>query len=346
MIDLRSDTMTMPSDEMREIISKAVVGDDVFGEDPTIRELEEYTAELAGKEAALFVPSGTMGNQISININTNPGEELIVEREAHIFQYEAAGPSLLSGVQLNCIESERGMIDLNRLESNIRGDNVHFPRTSLICLENTHNRHSGAIIDLDYIKEVRALADRHGIAMHCDGARVWNACAARAVELRDYLRDFDTVSLCFSKGLGAPVGSAVVGSRDSIDRARRFRKVLGGGMRQAGVLAAAALYGIKNIFPKMNEDHKNAVLFAAKLAESEFIDIDLSRVQTNIVLFKHPEELDSAAIEAACADQGVKIIGFGERTFRAVFYYQIDRAMSEKAGDIVKSVIESMMNHK
>ncbi|MDA3844276.1 MAG: GntG family PLP-dependent aldolase [Candidatus Kapabacteria bacterium] len=342
MIDLRSDTFTIPDYEMRKVMASAPVGDDVFGEDPTVNGLQEYVADLLGKEAALYVPSGTMGNQISIGIQTNIGDEVIVETEAHIFQYEAGGPALLSGVQLRTLESEKGEIPLQKIKDSIRPDNIHAPKTALICLENTHNRHAGSILSLDYIKEVGALAREHGINLHCDGARLWNAAAVTGISPAEYAVEFDTLSVCFSNGLGAPVGSCVVGSKELIAKALRRRKVLGGAMRQAGIIASGALYALKNNFNILKLDHENAVKFAELLSESEYIGIDPKAVDTNIVIFRHSDKFDTQQIYDECMAAGVMIIPFGINTIRAVFYHQISTVDTIKAAGIVKDIFAKL----
>ncbi|MDQ1266249.1 MAG: Low-specificity L-threonine aldolase, partial [Bacteroidota bacterium] len=322
-IDLRSDTFTVPTPPMLEAMCKAVVGDDVWGEDPTVIELQEFAAGLLGKEAALFVPSGTMANQIGVAINTKTGDEIIVDADAHIFYYEAGGPSIISRVQCRSIKTSDGIIPESSIIGAIRGLDVHFPRTSLICLENTHNRHGGTIIPLDYIQGIRKIADEHNIAMHCDGARLWNSCIAAGVSPAEYAAPFDTVSVCLSKGLGAPIGSLITGTKEKIASALRWRKVLGGGMRQVGIIAAAGLYALQNNYSLLVQDHENAKKFAEYIAESEFISIDLNNVQTNIVLFHIPETIGIDKFASVCLEKGLKIAGMGGSTVRAVFYYQI-----------------------
>ncbi|ROL58069.1 aminotransferase class I/II-fold pyridoxal phosphate-dependent enzyme [Bacteroidetes/Chlorobi group bacterium ChocPot_Mid] len=339
-IDIRSDTVTVPTPEMRKVIANAKVGDDVFGEDPSVNELEEYVADLLGKEASLFVASGVMANQISLHILTKPADEVLVEGESHIFHYEAGAPALLSGIQLKRISTEKGIINESDIEKCIHPDNEHYPNVSLVCIENTHNRHGGTIIPIENIKKLAKVVKKNNLKFHCDGARLWEASAASGINLKDFAKPFDTVSVCLSKGLGAPIGSLVASTKENIKSARRFRKVMGGGMRQAGIIASAGLYAIKNHFPLLAETHKTAKLFAQKLNESEYINIDLSRVQTNIVIFKHSEKINSNFFENECSKNGVKLIQFGENTFRAVFHFQISKQKATKAADIIKSVIE------
>lgn len=343
MIDLRSDTVTTPTEGMREAIKNALVGDDVFMDDPTVNELQDFAADFFGKEAALFVPSGTMANQISIAINTKPGDEVIVESEAHIFYYEAGAPSILSSVQLRCIDSETGEMDIDEIKSKIRPNDVHFPPTSLICIENTHNRHGGTIIPLDYIKKLEEVVKENGIALHCDGARLWNAIAASGVDAKDYVQPFDTVSVCLSKGLGAPVGSLILGSKEKIALARRKRKIFGGGMRQAGIIAAAGLYAMANHFPLLKDDHRKAKEFSLKLNESGYFSIDLAKTQTNLVFIKLLRDLDAKKLEEECLKRGLQLIAIGPRDLRAVFHFQIDDAQSEKAYKIMIAAVEALM---
>ena len=245
-IDLRSDTITKPTPAMREAMAAADVGDDVFGEDPTVRELEAETAALLGKEAALFTVSGTMANQLAVRSHTEPGDEILVEANAHLYYYEGGGPAALSGVSCRCLQGQRGVFNSADVESALRPSDPHFPRSRLVCIENTHNRGGGKIWPLERIQEVAAAARLHGLQLHLDGARLWNAAAATGIAERQWAAPFDTVSVCFSKGLGAPVGSALAGSAALLARARRFRKMFGGGMRQAGIIAAGALFALRH----------------------------------------------------------------------------------------------------
>jgi threonine aldolase len=283
-IDLRSDTVTKPTPAMRKAMAEAPVGDDVFGEDPTVNLLQQRVAELLGKPSALFVPTGVMANQVAIKTQTQPGDEVIVEQDSHIFHYETAAPSMLSGVQLHVIQGHRGVLRAEQLAPSVRPPAYYMPRTALICLENTHNRAGGAIYPLDEIKRVRDFARAVGIKMHLDGARLWNAWVATGIHPREYAQYFDSVSVCFSKGLGAPVGSALVGSEELIQRARRFRKIFGGGMRQAGIIAAGALFALENHVERLQEDHEKARVFAAEIAKIPRLTVDLASVQTNMVI--------------------------------------------------------------
>ena len=257
-IDLRSDTVTRPTPEMRSAMQTAEVGDDVFHEDPTVRRLEERVAGILGKDAALFVPSGTMSNQICVKAHTQPGDELLCDVNCHIYKYEAGGPAIHSGVTCRTLEGEYGILDLAQLEDKIQPENDHLVRTRLVCLENTHNRGGGKIYPLEKIREISGWAHRHGLQMHLDGARLWNAIVATGIPAQEWSQHFDSVSVCFSKGLGAPIGSALTGSKDFIARGRKIRKLFGGGMRQAGIIAAGALYALDHHIERLAEDHRNA----------------------------------------------------------------------------------------
>jgi threonine aldolase len=283
-IDLRSDTVTQPTPDMREAMARAEVGDDVYGEDPTINQLEALGAEMAGKEAAVFVPTGTMGNQVSIMAWTDRGDEIIVESNAHIFMYEAGGPAVLSGVQVRTVPGARGAMDPDDVKAAIREDDLHCPRTSLICMENTHNRSGGCVLPLDNMKAVYELAKEEGIAVHLDGARVFNAAAALGVDVKQITQYTDSVQFCLSKGLCAPVGSLVAGPKEFIEKARRCRKILGGGMRQAGILAAAGIVALEKMTKRLAEDHEKARKLAQGLSGIPGLDIDMSTVQSNMVL--------------------------------------------------------------
>jgi len=323
-VDLRSDTVTRPTPEMRQVMMNAEVGDDVFGEDPTINRLQEMMAELTGKEAALFVPSGTQGNQVCINTHTQPGEEIIVERRAHIINFESGAPAMLSGVQVFPIDGKRGVITAEQIERAIRPTDIHHAPTKLICLENTHNIAGGTIFPLEEIKKISELARQRQLKMHLDGARLWNASVATGISLKEYCQYFDSASLCFSKGLGAPVGSIIVGSREFIERARYYRKAYGGAMRQAGILAAAAIYAIENNFPKLAEDHRRAHLLAEAIRELPGIRLDMESVQTNILIFNVDDRRMSAPqLVEKLREKGILMLSLGPDLVRAVFHLQI-----------------------
>src|SRR5215831_5068219 len=290
-IDLRSDTVTRPTPGMRAAMAAAEVGDDVFSEDPTVIRLQEKVAALLGKEAALFVPSGTMSNQACIRAHTQPGDELICETLAHVYNAEAGGPGALSGVTCRTIAGEHGILDVSQLEDKIRPANEHYVRTRLVCLENTHNRGGGRIYPMEKIQEISAWAHSNGLIMHLDGARLWNAIVATGIAAKQWARLFDSVSVCFSKGLGAPVGSALAGPREFVVRGRRIRKLFGGGMRQAGVLAAAALYALDHHVERLAEDHRHAQMIARAIADTPGLTLTPPEVETNLIWFQVDREL-------------------------------------------------------
>lgn len=283
-VDLRSDTVTKPSAAMREAMVRAEVGDDVYGEDPTVNRLQEKVAAMFGKEAALFVPSGTMGNEIAIKAHTAAGDEIIAEQDSHIVVYETGAPSLLAGVQIRTIPGDRGMISARQLKEAIRPSAYYLPKTSLICLENTHGRSGGSVLPLESIKALRSISLEQEIPLHLDGARIWNASVAAGVPLHEYASQVDSISACFSKGLGAPVGSILIGSVEFIDRCRKYRKIFGGGMRQAGILAAAALYALDHNISRLEEDHAKATLFAGELKKIKCVHLASTEVQSNMVI--------------------------------------------------------------
>jgi threonine aldolase len=340
-IDLRSDTVTKPSPGMRQAIANAEVGDDVFGDDPTVIRLEEKVAELFGKESSLFVPSGTMGNQVALKTLSEPGWELLCERECHVVNYETSGPAVHSSLMINMLTTERGVMTAEQIEENIRPLNIHCPITKIVALENTHNRHGGTIYPLEEILRIRKVADKYGLLMHLDGARIWNAHVATGISFKDWAAPFDSISVCLSKGMGAPVGSMIVGSREFIIRARRNRKLFGGAMRQVGILAAAGLYAIENNIERLAEDHQNARLLAEGLAQIEGFGVDLSRVQTNIVVADiaasgmTPDEMIGILKE-----NGVLCVQFGRTRLRFVTHLDVTKEDCIKALDIVSRVIK------
>jgi len=336
LIDLRSDTITKPTAAMRKAMADAAVGDDVYGEDPAVNRLQEKVAELLGKPAALYVPSGVMANQLAIKAQTQPGDEIIVEADSHIFNYETAAPSLLSGVQMQVIHGKRGVIRVEQLAPAIRPAAYYMPRTSLICLENTHNRAGGTIYPLDEIRKIREFTRAIGVKMHLDGARIWNAWVATGIHPRDYAQYFDSVSVCFSKGLGAPVGSAVVGSEEMIQRARRFRKVFGGGMRQAGIIAAGALYALDHHIERLREDHEKARRFAEDIAKIPALSVDLASVQTNIVIIDIGHTGKSTADALALLQaKNVLLTDSGYTTIRAVTHLDVTMERVKTAANIL-----------
>jgi threonine aldolase len=336
-IDLRSDTVTQPSPAMRRAMAGAPLGDDVYGEDPSVNRLEALAAELLGKEAALFVPSGTMGNLICLLGHCGRGEEYIVGDKQHTYLYEAGGSAAVGSIHPQVLPSnDDGTLDLDRLEAAIRGDNVHYPRTRLIALENTHNRTGGRVLQPEYIRQVRAIAEHHGLNLHCDGARIWNAAVALGEDPATLARPFDSLSVCLSKGLAAPVGSLVVGSPDFIAQARRSRKVLGGGMRQAGVIAAAGIVALTEMIERLAEDHANAQRLAAGLTSLGYRVTH--PVETNIIIFEPPDQRHPADLTARWREQGLLISAVSRGVFRAVTHYGIEAEAIEQVLKILAEV--------
>ncbi len=324
MPDFRSDTVTRPGEGMRRAMYEAEVGDDVYGEDPTIRRLEERSAELLGVEATVFVPSGTMANQSAVLAQTQRGDEAIVEAEAHILYYERAGIAALAAVQARPVAGVRGVPSVEAVGALVRGSDVHVPVTRLLCLENTHNRAGGAVVPIAAWDALTAFAHAHGIRVHLDGARIWNAATALGVPASRLTKGADTVSACFSKGLGAPVGSVVGGSRETAARLRQVRKLLGGGMRQAGVLAAAALYALDHNLPRLGEDHANARALAEGLAGIAGLEVDPEAVETNIVVCGLGSGSAGAVLHALKAE-GVLASELDEHRLRLVTHLDVDR---------------------
>ncbi|MBI5476298.1 MAG: low-specificity L-threonine aldolase [Ignavibacteriales bacterium] len=340
MIDLRSDTVTKPSEQMRRAMMDALVGDDVYGEDPTVNELQEMTAKMFGKDAALFVPSGTMGNEICIKLHTQPGDEIIVEADSHIFIYETAAPSLLAGVQMFPLAGRRGLLTVEQIKKAIRPSAYYLPKTKLICLENTHGRSAGSVIPIDEIKKIYALAKSEKIKMHLDGARLWNASVASNIPVHRYAEYFDTISVCFSKGLGAPIGSMIIGSSEDIEAARRYRKIFGGGMRQVGILAAAAIYALKNNIARLSTDHENAKLFYSLLCNLKKIKINPEEVQTNMVIIDITSTgYSQTELLNMLKSKGVLFTPERDNSIRAVMHLDVCRNDIEKAAEIFCSLI-------
>lgn len=338
-IDLRSDTVTQPTQAMRAAMMDATVGDDVYGEDPTVLELQDRVARMLGKEAGLFFPSGTMCNQVAIANHTRPGQELICDRDCHVFNYELGAASRLNGVQLNPIDAPRGLLTAAQVEAAIRPVDLHIPQTGLVLLENTHNRGGGSIYPMATIAGIAAVATRHSLPMHLDGARMLNACVATAVSPAEMARSFDSVYFCLSKGLGCPVGSVLAGSVEFIDQAMRLRKAFGGGMRQIGILAAAGLYALDHHVERLADDHRRAHFLAEQLAGLDIFEIDVEAVQTNIVLIdiNHGRTM-ALAIQAELAEQGLLVTVFGPRRIRLVTHLDIDDNDIDQAIGIFKKL--------
>lgn len=336
MIDLRSDTVTRPCPAMREAMAAAQVGDDVLGDDPTVKLLEQRTAELLGKPAAVFVPSGSMANQIALRAHTEPGDEAVMEAGSHIYFYEGGAPAALSGVMCRLIDGARGLFTPEQLQAVLRPANEHFPRTKLLCLENTHNRGGGSVWPIEQIASVTHRAREAGLACHLDGARLWNAAVASGVAEARYAAHFDSVSVCFSKGLGAPVGSCLAGPETFIARARRFRKQFGGGMRQSGILAAGALYALDHNRAGLADDHANARLLAEGIARLPGFVVDLAAVETNMVYFRVPRA--ASEFVAALAVAGVAMMTTGPDTLRAVTHRDVSRTDIEATLAILRKM--------
>jgi threonine aldolase len=327
-VDLRSDTVTKPSEPMRAAMARAEVGDDVYGEDPTVNALQDYAAELLGKEAALYVPSGSMANQAAILALTRPGDDVLIGWGAHNYFYESGAGGALAGVQFTVL-GEGGLFTAKDVEANVKADNHHNAPTRLVCVENTHNRSGGRVFPLEEIERIREVALARSLSLHMDGARLFNAQVATRTPAKALAAPVGSLSVCLSKGLGAPVGSLLLGSRDFIWRCHRYRKMLGGGMRQAGILAAAGLYALKNNVDRLAEDHENAKALALALAEEKSFTLDPARVETNIVIFdtKRP----AAELVARAKEAGVLVNAIGPSRVRAVTHLDVDRAQIEAA---------------
>ena len=341
-IDLRSDTLTKPTDAMRAAIAAAEVGDDVFGEDPTVNRLEALAAEKLGKEAALFVTSGTMANLVSLLSHCNRGDEVILGDQAHIFFYEQGGCAALGGIHPRTVPNlPDGTMDPAAIEAAIRTDNVHFPITRVIALENTHNRCLGTPLSPAYMQEIKTLADKHGLKIHVDGARIFNAAVALDIDPATLVQHADSVSCCLSKGLGAPVGSVICGSRNFIDRARRNRKVVGGGMRQAGILAAAGLVALEENVKNLAADHANARHLAEGLAQLPGIDLDPAKVFTNIVFIRvNRPDFTADDLAAALSKEGVQALALGPDLMRAVTHHHITAQDIDQALQAFKKILQ------
>jgi threonine aldolase len=340
LVDLRSDTVTKPSPGMRKAMAEAEVGDDVFHEDPSVNRLEEMVAALYGKEAALYVASGTMANQLAIRAQTHHGDEIIMERTSHPFNSEAGALAALAGVQVNLIDGRHGIIDVEQIKAVVRTPNVHHAPTALICLENTHNRGGGSVWPLDKVRTIREFARSVGVPMHLDGARLMNACVATGLTPKDYAQYFDSCTLCLSKGLGAPVGSLVIGSQEFVTRAHRFRKQFGGGMRQAGILAAAGIYALEHNAERLAEDHLNAKRLAGGIADIAGLEIDVHAVETNILYFhvRKPGLTVPILIDRLSAE-GVLMLGTGPNSIRAVTHLDVSKEGIDRALEVLRKVV-------
>jgi threonine aldolase len=338
-VDLRSDTLTLPSDPMRQAMAAAEVGDDVFGEDPTIGRLEERAAQVTGKEEGIFVASGTMGNLLAVLSLAGPGQEIVADADSHVFLNEGGGAATLGGIQIRQVTTAAGIMTADQLEEVVRPtDDYHQPITRAICLEDTHNRHGGVCWPLEDLVRVRELADHHDLAVHLDGARIFNAAVAQGVAVGDITRHADTVTFCVSKGLGAPVGSVLCGPAGFADRARRWRKMVGGGWREAGMLAAAGLYALDHMVDRLAEDHANARTLAEGLAELPGVSIDLDRVQTNLVRFQ-VTSMPAGAFLEECGRRGLHAESQGGGQIRFVTHYGVEPPDVQRALAVCSEVL-------
>jgi threonine aldolase len=345
-IDFRSDTVSRPTAEMRRAMAEAEVGDDVYGEDPTVQLLEARTSALLGKEAAVFVPSGTMANQIGVGVNTQPGDEMLCSSTSHVYVWEAGGIARLSGVTARTFEGDSGILRLEDISAAIRpSHDSHYVRTRLVSLENTHNRGGGRVQSLASIAQIARWAREHNLAMHLDGARLMNAVVASGHKASEWAKHFDTVSICFSKGLGAPVGSALVGSGDAIRRARRLRKLFGGGMRQAGILAAGALYALENHVDRLSEDHANAQILADAFASNEGFALESGPVETNLVwVIVDPSVGTAAEVAAYLRSRNILVSTFEGQVIRAVTHLDVTREETEYAAGVIRDIEPAMIS--
>jgi threonine aldolase len=336
-VDLRSDTVTQPTPEMRRAMADAELGDDVFGEDPTVNRLQEKAAALTGKEAALFVPSGTMGNQLGVLVNAPRGAAMLAEARCHTFLYEAGGAAVTGGVQLVPIATERGVISGEQIAQRLSPDDPHYAPTRAVALENTHNRHGGVVWPPDQLRATCDAAHAHGLRVHLDGARIFNASVATGASVKELAAGADTITFCLSKGLSCPVGSLFCGSRDDIHEALRWRKLLGGGMRQAGVIAAAGIVALDTMVDRLAEDHANARMLAEALVEMPGVKVDLSRVETNMVF---ADVGDALRVQAECESRGVRALTFGPTTMRFVTHHGIDSGAIQKVITALSEVLD------
>ena len=336
-IDLRSDTVTRPTEAMRQAMFAAPVGDDVFGEDPSVKELEEYAARLFDMEAALFCPSGTMTNQLAIKVHTQPGDEVICDHTAHIYIHEGGGIAFHSGCSVRLLPGDRGRFTAQEVIDNINTIDVHHPVTRLVSIENTCNKGGGSIWDFDEIISIRRVCTDYDLKLHLDGARIFNALAATGDDPAQFGRAFDSISVCLSKGLGAPVGSLLLGGRDFIRQARRFRRMMGGGMRQAGYLAAAGTYALKNNISRLADDHTRAVALGKMVQQLSFVE-ELLPVETNIVLFRLNDAMPANTFIKMLAERDMLVVPFGKQYIRMVTHLDINDDHLEEAGKVLRKI--------
>ncbi len=347
MIDLRSDTVTKPTPAMLAAMLAAPVGDDVFDEDPSVHALQQRVAELLGKEAAVFAPSGTMTNQIGVRVHCQPGDEFLCETGCHIYNYEQGAYAQLSGLAVRPVEGHQNILHVDQLRDLIRGDNEHLVRTRLVCLENTHNRGSGRVLPYDGVVEICDWAHENGLATHLDGARLFNAVVASGISASDWAKPFDTVSICFSKGLGCPIGSALAGPAPLMKQARRIRKLFGGGMRQAGVIAAAALYALDHHVDRLAEDHASAQILAEAVRATAGLRLEPEQIETNIVIFSVDASLATAhEFVAALAGRGVQSLALSKTRVRAVTHLDVNQSSVVQAAKIIQQTAVDLATGK
>jgi len=338
-IDLRSDTLTVPNQAMIEYMTKAKVGDDIYSEDPTINELQNQVADMFGFEKGLFTPTGTMANQIAISISTNNGDEIIADYNSHIFNYESAGSSYLSRVLIKPINSENGEISLSEIKSLINPEIYYLPRTSMVCIENTHNKLGGTTLSMEYIELISEFSKSNNLSLHLDGARIWNALKTNKYDVKSFGKLFTSISVCFSKGLGAPVGSMLLMPKEKYNQAIRMRKLFGGGMRQIGYLGACCKFAIENNFDRLSDDHTNAKNFAQIISQNKFIvPINLDKVETNIVIFKLKDIDLTYSFISKCKEKGIILSQMTPTLIRAVFYNGISYEQTIKAANILNEI--------
>ncbi len=337
-IDLRSDTVTIPTDEMRKAMAEAEVGDDVYGDDPTVNELEKKAADIIGKEDAIFVPSGTFGNQLAILTHTNRGDEIIVEKNCHIVMHEVGASAVIAGVQLRAVEGKNGTMNPVDVENAIRDEDIHFPRTGLICIENAHS--SGAVVSIDNMNEIKKVAEKTGIPIHLDGARVFNAAKALNVDVKEITKYTDSIMFCLSKGLAAPIGSILAGSKEFIKNARKNRKLMGGGLRQAGIIAAAGIIALEKMVDRLEEDHQNSQYLAEELSKIEGINVKFDRNDINMVFFELPNEIiKEEKLISKLLDRNIKINGQEDGEYRFVTNKDVTREDLEYVVEQMKEIL-------
>jgi threonine aldolase len=339
-IDLRSDTVTLPTQEMLEAIKNAELGDDVYGEDATVNKLQEIAAEKMGKEAALLVPSGTQANLISLMSNCNRGELVLLEAQSHIYWYEVGGISAIAGLFPWPIEAFNGVFEPEQIEDAIRPANIHYPKPSLVCVENTHNRYGGTIVNPKHMEQINEVANKHQIKVYMDGARIFNSAIALDVDVKEFAKHVDNLMFCLSKGLSCPVGSLIVGSKDFIEKAKKIRRVLGGGMRQAGIIAAPGIVALQTMIERLREDHENARILAERLSKVSGIRIDLRNVQTNMVMFDLDPIFDCGSLLFKLKDKGILGLSTGKNRIRFVTHRGIEKEHLEKTAVEIEAILD------